>query len=100
MLSSEVGFSLNQSEKVIIFRGGQIKQNLKFWNEITYDRVILDYVSRVKIDFNSNPPNQLCYPKEILYSIAEREAVSVEIKLYGSKGTIEEVKSTEGEFTS
>ena len=55
--------------------------NLTFWNEIKSDPVILDYVSGVKIDFDSNPPNQLCNPQEISCSIAEKEAVSVEIKL-------------------
>ena len=82
-----------------IFKG-QIKQNLKFCEEITPDRVILKFISGVKIDFIFDPPTQVCCPKEISCFSYEKCPVSVEIKLYESKGIIEAVKSVEGEFLS
>ena len=92
---SDVEPSMNQSEQV-----SQLNQDIKSWEEITSDRVILEFISGLKIDFISDPSTQVCYPKKISCSSYKKCAVSVKIKLYESKGIIVAVKSVEGEFIS
>ena len=78
--------------------GGRIKNHLSFWETITNDRIILDYVKGVKIEFDNFP---VLYNHPIVrFSDPEHKLIDLEMGKFLSSGIIEEVTHCSGEYIS
>lgn len=78
---------------------GRLRNFVTRWEEITSDRIILDYIKGYKIPFTQTP-SQRFPPKEKIVSAMEREKIRREIKKLLLKGAIEECEECEGQFCS
>lgn len=78
---------------------GRISLHKNFWQSLTIDPVVLEYVQGFKIPFVSFPEQTNC-PNQIKCCLNEKLAIDHEILGYVERGIIEEVSHCEGEFIS
>ena len=81
------------------YTAGRASQCLFEWQKITADRVILNHVKGLTIDF-SEMPNQTWIPKPIHFSQKEKQYLGTEIAQLLQMQVIEQTEHCEGEFIS
>jgi len=70
------------------------------WKEITTDPEVLESVTGLKLEFETEPPQQSFLPMTIKFSDQEREFVDKQIDLLLGKGAIEQSTHEVGEFVN
>lgn len=81
------------------FIAGGTRFNLRAWEQVTHDKVILGYTQGVKIDF-VNWPEQWDILSEFRHSEKARDLISREILALQEKGVLEETRECEGQYLS
>ena len=66
-------------KSVELFRAGQVRHHLPFWESLTNDPVILDAIKHYHIEFEAEYPTQTVQPTNIYFSAAEIMIIDAEI---------------------
>ena len=77
-----------------------MKDHVEGWKSLTSDPVILDAIKHYHIEFGEDLPFQICQPKQIHFSLSEREIINEEIAKLLNKGVVEQTHCVEGDFIS
>ena len=85
---------------VFTFSAGQLKDHVGSWESLTSDQVIRDAIKHYHIEFEADTPIQPYPPKQIHFSLGEREIITEEISKLLSKGVLEKTEYAEGDFLS
>ena len=67
------------SKRVELFRAGQVRHHLPFWESLTNDPVILDAIQDHHTEFEAEYPTQTVQPTKIYFSAAEIMIIDAEI---------------------
>ena len=68
----------NLHKRVELFREGQVKHHLPFWESLTNDPVILDNIKHHHKEFEAEYPTQTVRPNKIYFSTAEIRIIDEE----------------------
>ena len=83
------------------FKAGCIKDHIANWKSVTTDPVILDALKHYHIEFEGGRrPAQATKPKQITFSLGDKEIINAEITKLLDKGVIEPSNPLEGDFIS
>ena len=69
----------NLRKRVELFRAGQVRHRLPFWESLTNDPFILDAIKHHHIEFEAEYPTQTVQPNKINFSAAEIMTIDAEI---------------------
>ena len=83
--------SLSKSKVPDTLVGGRLKYFSEFWQSVTHDWEILQYVNGAKIPFVQQPPKQKSIPPNVRMSPTEQKFVDIEIEKLLHNGSIVEI---------
>ena len=88
------------TNRVELFRGGQLKSSLAAWSSLTSDQEILSIVTGDKITFLTDPPPARGYTRGIKLNSHLRHLLDIEVKRLLAKQIIVFYAPEQGEFIS